>query len=84
MEPWNHSKRKKKIATSIIEDNFSARGRKKSEEIFPDLLDDIKKIVEPECQTDPSVNTSRLYTRLTATEVRKRLLKRDDYTEIEF
>jgi len=81
MEPWNHSKRKKEIATSTIEDNFTARGRKKSEEIFPDLLDDIKKIVEPECQTDPSFNTCRLYTRLTATEVRKRLLKLDNYTE---
>ena len=81
---WNRGtirKGKKEIATSTIEDNFTARGRKKSEEIFPDLLDDIKKIVEPECQTDPSFNTCRLYTRLTATEVRKRLLKLDNYTE---
>jgi transposase len=53
----------------------------KMRRIFPDLLDDIKKIVEPECQTDPSFNTCRLYTRLTATEVRKRLLRIDSYTE---
>ena len=68
---WNRGtirKGKKEIETSPIEDKFSNRGRKKSEEIFPDLLDDIKKIVEPECQTDPSFNTCRLYTRLTATE----------------
>jgi len=45
------------------------------------LLDDIRKIVEPECQTDPSFNSCRLYTRLTAAEVRKRLLKLDGYEE---
>jgi len=81
---WNRGtirKGKKELATSTIEDKFSARGRKKSEEVFPDLLDDIKKIVEPEYQTDPSFNTCRLYTRITATEVRKRLLELDDYTE---
>ena len=71
----------KEIETSPIEDKFSNRGRKKSEEIFPDLLDDIKKIVEPECQTDPSFNTCRLYTRLTTTEAIKRLLRIDSYTE---
>ena len=81
---WNRGtirKGKKEIETSPIEDKLSNRGRKKSEEIFPDLLDDIKKIVEPECQTDPSFNTCRLYTRLTATEVRKRLLRLYDYNE---
>ena len=81
---WNRGtirKGQKELATEPIEDNFSGRGRHKCEKHFPDLLDDIKKIVEPECQTDPSFNTCRLYTRLTAKEVRKRLLKRGGYDD---
>lgn len=79
---WNRvtiRKGKKEIKCGAIGDKFSDRGRKKSEVIFPYLLDDIREIVEPECQTDPSFNTCRLYTRLTATEVRKHLLKLDGY-----
>ncbi len=81
---WNRvtiRKGKKELESGAIVDKFSDRGRKKSEEIFPCLLDDIRKIVEPECQTDPSFNTCRLYTRLTAAEVRRRLLKLDGYKE---
>jgi len=81
---WNRGtirKGAKELETTPIEDNFSDRGRKKSEELLPNLLDDIKKIVEPECQTDPSFNTCRLYTRLTAKEVRNRLLEIDYYDE---
>ena len=81
---WNRGTIRKgqyELETQPIEDNFSARGRHKSEEHFPHLLDDIKKIAEPECQTDPSFNSCRLYTRLTAKEVRKRLLEIDYYDE---
>jgi hypothetical protein len=81
---WNRGtiqKGKKELETQPIEDNFSSRGRKKSEELLPNLLEDIKKIVEPECQTDPSFNTCRLYTRITAEEVRNRLLEKDSYNE---
>ena len=81
---WNRGtirKGQNEFETQSIEDNFSGRGRNKCEEIFPRLLGDINKIVEPECQTDPSFNSCRLYTRLTATEVRKRLLEIDCYDE---
>lgn len=74
-------KGKKELETHPIEDKFSKRGRHKSEKLLPNLINDIKKIVEPECQTDPSFNSSRLYTRLTAKEVRKRLLEIDYYNE---
>ena len=80
---WNRGtirKGKTEIDTPI-KDQFSKRGRHKSEKKLPNLLNDIKKIVEPECQTDPSFNTTRIYTRLTATEVRKRLLEIDYYNE---
>lgn len=81
---WNRGTIRKGLEeskNSPIEDRFSDRGRKKSEEFLPNLLKDIKKIVEPECQTDPSFNTCRLYTRITAEEVRRRLLETDDYNE---
>jgi len=81
---WNRGtirKGQQELETGAIEDNFSARGRKKSEVLFPNLLNDIKKIADPECQTDPSFNSCRLYTRLTAEEVRKRLLELDEYDE---
>jgi len=81
---WNRGTIRKglqELESGVIEDNFSARGRKKSEEHFPDLLDDIKKIAEPESQIDPSFNSCRLYTRLTAAEVRKRLLEMEGYDE---
>jgi len=81
---WNRGtvrKGRKELKNGSIEDLFSDRGRKKSEELLPNLLEDIKKIVEPESQTDPSFNTCRLYTRITAEEVRKRLLKTYCYDE---
>jgi predicted exporter len=62
------------LTSGPIRDDFSARGRKKAEHHLPDLLSDIQKIAEPECQTDPTFYTEKLYTRLTAKECRKRLL----------
>ena len=81
---WNRGtirKGHKELKNGPIKDRFSERGCKKSEELLPNLLDDIKKIIEPECQTDPSFNTCRLYTRITAKEVRKRLIEIYGYDE---
>ncbi len=49
-----------------IQDNFSARGRKRAEEHLPNLLTDIQDIVDGQSQTDPQFRTTRLYTRLSA------------------
>ena len=62
------------LVSGPIKDNFSARGRKKAEYHLPNLLSDIQNIAEPQCQTDPTFHTQKLYTRLTAKECRKRLL----------
>jgi len=81
---WNRGTIRKglqELENGPVEDRFWDRGRKKSEELLPNLLEDIKKIVEPECQTDPSFNTCRLYTRITAEEVRRRLLETYCYDE---
>jgi hypothetical protein len=64
-------------------DGFAARGRKKSEERLPDLLVDIRGIVDSQCQTDPTFKTQRLYTRLTAAAVRRQLLAQKGYTDQE-
>lgn len=65
--------------TSI--DNFSARGRKRAEEHWPRLEQDIREIVRPQSQIDPSFKTERLYTRLSAEEVRRQLIEKQGYSE---
>jgi hypothetical protein len=52
------------------------RGRRRSEDQNPQLAIDIRLIVEPQTQSDPELKTSRLYTNLSATEVRQALLEK--------
>jgi len=60
-------------------DAFGLRGRKRAEEHLPELLQDIKDIVDGQSQTDPRFQTQRLYTRLSAAEVRRQLIKQKSY-----
>ena len=55
-------------------DGFRLRGRKRSEEHLPNLLADITSIVDAQSQADPQFRTTRLYTRLTAAQVRRQLI----------
>jgi hypothetical protein len=64
-------------------DAYSLRGRKRSEEHLPHLLTDITTIVDGQSQADPQFRTARLYTRLTATEVRRQLIEQKGYREDE-
>jgi hypothetical protein len=64
-------------------DAFGARGRKRAEDHLPNLLEDIRALVDGQSQTDPQFKTNRLYTRLTATEVRRQLLAQKGYQEEE-
>ena len=64
-------------------DAFSSRGRKRSEEHLPNLFTDITTIVDGQSQADPQFRTNRLYTRLTATEVRRQLIAQKGYREDE-
>jgi len=64
-------------------DAFSARGRKRTEEHLPNLLKDIKAIADEQSQTDPTFKTTRLYTRITAKEVRQQLILQKGYTDKE-
>ena len=64
-----------------IQDNFSARGRKRAEDHLPKLLTDIQAIVDSQSQTDPQFRSTRLYTRLSAAEVRRQLIAQHGYTD---
>lgn len=61
-------------------DAFSARGRKRAEAHLPHLLTDLTAIVDSQSQADPQFRTTRLYTRLTAAEVRQQLIAHKGYT----
>ena len=64
-------------------DAFSARRRKPAEEHLPRLLDDIRQTVDGQCQADPRFQTDRLFIRISAAEVRSRLITRKGYTDEE-
>ena len=64
-------------------DNFSARGRRPSEVHMPNLLSDIRDIVDSQSQTDPQFRNKRLYCRLSAGEVRRQLMVQKGYSDDE-
>ncbi len=65
------------------EDAFSARGRKPAEEHLPNLLEDIKDIMDAQSQTDPTFKTTRLFSRVSAKAVRKQLIRQRGYSDEE-
>jgi hypothetical protein len=66
-----------------IVDAFALRGRKRAEERLPHLLADLTAVVDGQSQADPRFRTNRLYTRLTAAEVRRQLIAQRGYTDDE-
>src|SRR5215210_1742880 len=60
-----------------------ARGRKRAEEHLPHLLEAITAIVDSQSQADPQFRTTRLYTRLSAAEVRRQLILQHGSTDQE-
>src|ERR1017187_8812997 len=65
----------------VYADACNQRGRKRSEEHLPRLLKDITAIVDGQSQADPQFRSARLYTRLTAAEVRRQLITTSHYTD---
>ena len=61
-------------------DAFCLRGRKPIERHLPHLLDDLRDLVQDHLQTDPTFQTTGLYCRLSAPEVRTQLIARGGYT----
>ena len=60
---------------------FCLRGRKPIEFHLPHLFDDLRGLVQDHLQTDPTFQTTGLYCRLSAPEVRKQLIERVGYTD---
>ena len=53
------------------------------EERLPRLFEDIRSIVEPSGQTDPTFRSTRIYSPLSAEEVRLRLITQCSYKDFE-
>lgn len=66
-----------------IADSFKLRGRNPTEQRLPNLLEDIRSIVDPQSQTILRFNSTRLYTRLSAAEVRRQLIELKGYRDEE-
>src|SRR3954465_4838990 len=64
-------------------DAFPCRRRKPAEEHLPRLLDDIRSIADGQSQADPKFQTNRLFTRISAAEVRRQLIATKGYTDAE-
>jgi len=66
-----------------IPDNLAARGRQRAEEHLPQVLEDIRMIADEASQTDPTFQTTRWYTRLSAAEMRRQLILQKGYRDAE-
>jgi hypothetical protein len=64
-------------------DAFHCRHLKPAQEHLPRLLDDIRDIVDGQCQADPKFQTERLFLRISAAQVRSRLITKKGYTDEE-
>lgn len=62
-----------------IEDGYQRSGRKRVEAKLPHLLEDIRALVDPQAQTDPSFKSTRLYSRMSAAQVRRQLIEQKGY-----
>jgi hypothetical protein len=84
---WNRGlirKGKREVDSGIVcMDAFALRGRRLSEERLPNLMADIKNLVDSQSQTDPKFKTTRLYTRLSVAEIRRQLRVQYGYSSEE-
>jgi Rhodopirellula transposase DDE domain len=84
---WNRHvirKGQREVTSGIIcADAFGSRGRNPTERRLPMLLEDIRAIVDSQSQTDPQFKTNRLYTRLSAAQVRVELIEQKGYSSEE-
>ena len=63
------------------QDNYSARGRKKAEEVLPNLGQDIRDLVDGAAQTDPKFQTPFRYLKVSAQAVRDQLILEKGYRD---
>jgi len=63
--------------------NFSARGKHKTEEKWPELEADMRALADPESQADPKFQSPFLDTRMTAKAMRQALIDQKGWTDEE-
>jgi hypothetical protein len=74
-------KGEREVASGIVcVDALALRGRRLTESRLPNFLNDIRSIVDSQSQTDPQFRTKRLYSRLSAAEVRRQLIAQKGYS----
>lgn len=72
----------KELETGIVcIDNYQARGRKKTEELIPQLEKDISDLVDNHSQADPKFKSTFSYTKISARAVREALISKKGYSE---
>ena len=72
----------REVATGIRCVEYAAgRGRKKTAERHPQLVEDIRRVVDPKSQADPKFQTPFAYPRITARAVREELIEHQGDTE---
>jgi hypothetical protein len=77
-------KGQRELETGIVTvDNFSARGRLRTEEKIESLKADIRDLVDPKSQADPKFQSTFAYTRVTGKQIRQVLIKERGYREEE-
>ena len=67
----------------ICVENYRVRGRPSSETKLPDLVADIRELVDGEAQADPKFQTTFCYMRVSARAVREALIEVKGYSEDE-
>jgi Rhodopirellula transposase DDE domain len=68
----------------ICLDNYRARGRHKSERVLPNLVADIRSLVDALSQADPQMKSTLVYTQISARAVRFALITEKGYEEEKF
>lgn len=66
-----------------VDGRRGATGRKPAEAHLPNLLPDIRDLVDSQSQTDARFRTHRLYTRMSTAEVRRQLQEKKGYSDEE-
>ena len=61
--------------------NYASSGKQKTEDTSPQLIQDIRCLVEPESQADRQLRNTFAYTRITAKNVRQKLIEEKGWSE---
>jgi len=70
----------KELETGIIcVGNYSMRGRKKTEDQFPEIQKDIEELIEGKSQVDPKFKTKIKYCKISAKVICEKLIKEKGY-----